>query len=451
MERLGRVMVVILCSLGMVVLSGPPAAPAPAPTVPSGPRFNVRDYGAKGDGVTDDTAAIQAAINAAPNGGSSVYFPGGIYVANNFQVVNRHGLRFEGDGLMSVIRRPARAGNTRIATFAASSNIVIANVAFDENGIQNYGGVNFYSVKHVTIEHTRHFDSNPAPLGASWTDRYSYVFGQGGSPSEDVTIRNNIIDELQLEVDFARRVTISDNRVSRSCCTAGIGGFSLKDNAVMEDYTIERNTVIDARPNGSAIVVNLDPPSTNNGSFRRIRIADNTIIRRTTNGNGILVGTPNNSVVTRGNVFEDVTIAGNRFQVEPTAPRLPNDAAAIKVNNRAPNIVLNRFVITGNIMINVGYGMDLRFIQNSVISGNDIRGAGPGIALSDRMRSNEVSGNLVDAQGGVAYFLSFSGGNNTFTRNRYAGRSSTPLRLQDVAGSDVIEQPVYDPNPPPQP
>lgn len=445
--------VLLIVALTVAAASVAATPPPPAPPVspePSGPRVNVRDYGTKADGVTDDTAAIRAAIAAAPNG-ATIYFPTGTYVLDSLEVKSRTGLRFEGDGFASILKRPPRLGNTRIATFVSTTNITIANLAFDENGIQNYGGVNFFGVRQVTIEHTRHFDSNPAPLPHNRTDRYSYVFGRGSVPSEDIVIRHNIIDDLQLEVDLARRVTISDNTVSRACCTAGIGGFTLADGAIMEDYTIERNVIIDPRGSSIGIVMDLDPPSTNNATIRRIRIANNTIIRRTTNGNGVLIGTPNNSVSTRGNVFEDIAIVGNRFQVEPGAPSLRENGAAIKANNRptTANLHFDRFVITGNVMTRVGYGMDLRFVLNSTISGNDLRGVSPGIALADKMRGNTIVDNLVESSG-LSYYMASSGGGNTFERNRYTGRTTNPLRTQDVAGSDVIVPPTYDPNPPPQ-
>lgn len=56
-----------------------PALPLPLKTDVES-LFNVRNYGAKGDGITDDTAALQRALDAArAHGGGTVYLPGGVW------------------------------------------------------------------------------------------------------------------------------------------------------------------------------------------------------------------------------------------------------------------------------------------------------------------------------------------------------------------------------------
>jgi hypothetical protein len=58
-----------------------------------GAPINVLDYGATGDGVTDDTDAILAAIAAMPASNSALTFPPGTYIVNSDYV---NGLKFDG-------------------------------------------------------------------------------------------------------------------------------------------------------------------------------------------------------------------------------------------------------------------------------------------------------------------------------------------------------------------
>ena len=72
------------------------------PTEAEGSPYDVRDYGATGDGTTDDTAAIRAAIGAAYNEGANdnlgnVFFPRGTYLITDRISVPAH-INLIGDG-----------------------------------------------------------------------------------------------------------------------------------------------------------------------------------------------------------------------------------------------------------------------------------------------------------------------------------------------------------------
>ena len=58
----------------------PASHPAGYRPIPAGPLYNIKDYGAQGDGRTNDGNAINKAIDAAATaGGGTVYFPAGSY------------------------------------------------------------------------------------------------------------------------------------------------------------------------------------------------------------------------------------------------------------------------------------------------------------------------------------------------------------------------------------
>lgn len=82
--------------------------------------FNVKAFGAKGDGVTDDTAAIQAAIDAAfAADGGVVFFPAGHYITGSeltlYRGVNLQGVSREASHITS-------SSSTQVFTWGASTN-----------------------------------------------------------------------------------------------------------------------------------------------------------------------------------------------------------------------------------------------------------------------------------------------------------------------------------------
>ncbi len=102
---------------------------------------NVKWYGATGDGTTNDTAAINAAI-AALNAGTvkRLYFPHGTYrVAGALTTITRAGATLLGDGKrQSVIYQTSSTDTLRFASTSpattALGDITITGIGFDQQG-----------------------------------------------------------------------------------------------------------------------------------------------------------------------------------------------------------------------------------------------------------------------------------------------------------------------------
>lgn len=86
--------------------------------------INVKDYGALGDGIADDSAAVQSAFNAAPNY-ACVYFPKGTYRLNSIEITKS--VQINGDGQNSTFLHLRNAQDRNIFHISARFNDVFLN------------------------------------------------------------------------------------------------------------------------------------------------------------------------------------------------------------------------------------------------------------------------------------------------------------------------------------
>jgi hypothetical protein len=118
--------------------------------------ISVKDFGAKGDGVTDDSVAIQNAFNSLGSNGGTIYFPAGTYMLGtshggtccypdgsliqNALILNRNNVIITGDGTgVSILKLMPHT--KMLALLISSSNVIVEKITIDGNGNQRNGTV----------------------------------------------------------------------------------------------------------------------------------------------------------------------------------------------------------------------------------------------------------------------------------------------------------------------
>lgn len=203
--------------------------------------FNAKAYGAKGDGSTDDTTAIQAAITAANATGGTVFLPPGTYKISSVLTLSTANVMLRGAGASSIIQPSSSFSDTNIIDITANTcgvldlQIAYANTTYSSNpaadAIQITGALN------VLIQNVR----------------ILYINGWSVQSTSTSSIRNkwtkldNVFSSLCAKGIHIQGITANNNaaHVLTNCIVDQVAtGTSNGDGYLIEDcYDIEMSNL----------------------------------------------------------------------------------------------------------------------------------------------------------------------------------------------------------------
>jgi polygalacturonase len=162
----------------------------PAQILSAQSTYNVKDYGAQGDGSTNDTNAVQAAINAARAAGSgTVYFPssGGCYLVSSLTAYSN--IDYSGQSESVCIQGSSNNASIFVtASGSAFSNSRISDLTFTGNGTGSSGAACIWlgGPTNVIIDHV---------TATKCAGDGFYITGYGSNlatPGDGLLVKNSI-------------------------------------------------------------------------------------------------------------------------------------------------------------------------------------------------------------------------------------------------------------------
>jgi hypothetical protein len=296
---------------------------------------SVKDFGAIGDGVADDTAAIQAAIDS---GATAIYFPSGVYACTPLSLASD--TLYYGDGYASRLKTVT---NNFFFSASGKQNITIQNLAF-EGDSAIVGGKASQSL---------------VALRSSTDCTVDNCYFYGGARA--INIGNS-------GTNLSQRILVTNNHIR-----------NISDTAIFliraQDITVTNNTIDGVGAGGSvnfAVGVTIDDGSSSDGvtaiPSRQIVVSNNIIknlVGDSTSRGIDLSGTEN--VIIANNILQNIGNVGSEGM-----PGIRTFTGNLTPNNNNKNIS-----IVGNQLINTAsHGIALNAIEKGFVSGNYIKNWG---------------------------------------------------------------------------
>jgi hypothetical protein len=293
---------------------------------------NVRDFGAKADGKTDDTPAIQRAINSISESGGTIYLPSGIYMLGTSAggvevypngspiksslIINKNNVTFQGNGSSTILQlMPAKKMR---AISITGTNVVIKNLVVDGNKANRNGSVSWPNGDVVdALVYAASGSKNVSIKNIEV--RNGIEDGIGFWMSSDGIIDSNYCHDNGTPNAGASGITVSAStniKVTNNRSIANTIGFWTSYGS--SNITIQNNTLNSNKQEGIIIGGFLPEnlPEKNSG----FTITDNTINDNGINGfAGISIASAKDGVI-KNNILTDSYFVAIQIQDQGTVP-----------------------------------------------------------------------------------------------------------------------------------